>query len=66
MAKKNKMSLFGGGARGGKSDYPKSISKLRKHPQNISRQKKHAQKGLQRFLTEEDLQQEQEIQEETE
>lgn len=64
MAKKNKMSLFGG-ARGGKSDYPKSISKLRKHPQNISRQKKHAQ-GLQRFLTEEDLAQEQEIQEETE
>ena len=61
MAKKNKMSLFGGGARGGKSDYPKSISKLRKHPQNISRQKKHAQ-ALQRFLTEQDLAQEQEAQ----
>ena len=63
MAKKNKMSLFGSGARGGKSNYPKSISKLRKHPQNISRQKKHAQ-GLQRFLTEQDLAQEQEVQEE--
>ena len=50
MAKKNKMSLFGGGARGGKSDYPKSCSKLKKrktpqgldrvcnlHPQNLER-----------------------------
>lgn len=64
MAKKNKMSLFSG-ARGGKSNYPKSISKLRKHPQNISRQKKHAQ-GLQRFLTEQDLaQEEQEEQQDT-
>ena len=29
MAKKNKMSLFGG-ARGGKSNYPKSCAKLKK------------------------------------
>ena len=38
MAKKNKMSLFGG-ARGGKSDYPKSCSKLkkRKTPQGLDR-----------------------------
>lgn len=37
MAKKNKMSLFGG-VRGGKSDYPKSCNKLKKrHPQGIKR-----------------------------
>ena len=38
MAKKNKMSLFGG-ARGGKSNYPKSCSKLkkRKTPQGLDR-----------------------------
>ena len=38
MAKKNKMSLFGG-ARGGKSDYPKSCAKLkkRKTPQGLDR-----------------------------
>ena len=38
MAKKNKMSLFGG-ARGGKSDYPKSCAKLkkRKTPQGLHR-----------------------------
>ena len=41
-----------------KQSWPKSISKLRKHPQKgISRKKKHAQ-GLQRFLTEQDLAQE--------
>ena len=49
-----------------KQTWPKSCSKLRKHAQKgLSRKKKHAQ-GLQRFLTEEDLQQEQEVQEETE
>ena len=39
MAKKNKMSLFGGGARGGKSDYPKSCAKLKKKktPQGLDR-----------------------------
>ena len=38
MAKKNKMSLFGG-ARGGKSNYPKSCAKLkkRKTPQGLDR-----------------------------
>ena len=38
MAKKNKMSLFSG-ARGGKSDYPKSCAKLkkRKTPQGLDR-----------------------------
>ena len=44
--------------KGPKKQLAKSISKLRKHPQGISRKKKHAQ-GLQRFLTEEDLAQEQ-------
>ena len=49
-----------------KQTWPKSCSKLRKHAQKgLSRKKKHAQ-NLQRFLTEEDLQQEQEVQEETE
>ena len=47
-----------------KQTWPKSISKLRKHAQKgLSRKKKHPF-GLQRFLTEEDLQQEQEVQEE--
>lgn len=41
-----------------KQTWPKSISKLRKHPQGMSRKKKHPF-GLQRFLTEQDLAQEQ-------
>ena len=47
-----------------KQTWPKSISKLRKHPQGISRKKKHPF-GLQRFLTEQDLAQEQEAQDTT-
>ena len=46
--------------RGPKKQLAKSCSKLRKHAQKgMSRKKKHAQ-GLQRFLTEQDLVQEQE------
>lgn len=41
-----------------KQTWPKSCSKLRKHPQGINRKKQHPQQ-LQRFLTEEDLAQEQ-------
>lgn len=49
-----------------KQTWPKSIRKCtKKHPQSISRVKKHPF-GLQRFLTEQDLAQEQEVQEETE
>lgn len=47
-----------------KQTWPKSCSKLRKHAQKgLSRKKKHPF-GLQRFLTEQDLAQEQEVQEE--
>ena len=50
--------------KGPKKQLAKSIRKCtKKHPQSISRIKKQPQ-GLQRFLTEEDLQQEQEVQEE--
>ena len=46
--------------RGPKKQQAKSCAKCtKKHPQGINRKKKHAQ-GLQRFLTEQDLAQEQE------
>ena len=53
--------------RGPKKQLAKSIRKCtKKHPQKgINRMKKHPQQ-LQRFLTAEDLAQEQEVQEETE
>ena len=49
--------------KGPKKQLAKSCSKLRKHAQKgMSRKKKHAQ-GLRRFLTEQDLAQEQENEE---
>ena len=45
-----------------KQTWPKSCAKCtKKHPQGINRKKQHPQ-GLQRFLTEQDLAQEQEAQ----